>query len=124
MAFKIKHTDRQDGVVLNTSHAQIFNHALDLGVTNVGTIDMTNQVEQRKHGDKSNINLSEDFLSLLLCVIVVEVGIVRVQTEDTETADFDGFVAVLKVSRLLVGDLNVALGDGTSLSHCSKFLWC
>ncbi|KAI6774320.1 hypothetical protein HG531_001169 [Fusarium graminearum] len=103
-------------------HAQIFNHALNLGVTNVGTIDMTNQVEQRKHGDKSNINLSEDLLSLLLCVVVVKVGIVRVQTEDTETADFDGFGTVLKVSRLLVGDLDVALGDGTSLSHGSKFL--
>lgn len=50
-------TDRQDSVVLDTCHAQIFDHSLDFGIPDVGSIDMADEVESRQHWDESNVNL-------------------------------------------------------------------
>jgi hypothetical protein len=50
-------TDRQDSVVLDTRHAQVFHHALNLGVANVGSVDVADQVEQSQHGHKTDVHL-------------------------------------------------------------------
>lgn len=101
-------TDRENGVVLHSRHAQVFNHALDLCVTNIGTVDVANQVQRRKHGNKADVNLSEDLLSLLLGVVCVELSILWVQAEDAKACNVDGLGRILKV-RVLVHDVNVTL---------------
>ncbi|KAI6749528.1 hypothetical protein HG530_014942 [Fusarium avenaceum] len=109
--------DRQNGIVLNTRHLQIVNHAFDLCVTDVGSVDVANQVEQRQHRHKSHIDLAEDLFALLLGVVVIEFGIFRVQAENAEATNLCDFGGVLEVSRFLVADLDVALGDGASGGH-------
>lgn len=37
-------TDSQNSVVLHSTHAQILHHALDLGIADVGTVDMADQI--------------------------------------------------------------------------------
>jgi len=106
----IVRTDGENCVILNSRHAQVLNHALDLRVTNVGTVDVANQVQRCKHGDKANINLSEDLLSLLLGVVCVELSILWVQAKDAKASNVDGLGRILKV-RVLVHDVNVALFD-------------
>lgn len=103
-------TNGENSVVLHSRHAQVLNHALNLRVTNIGTVDVANQVQRCKHGDKANVNLSEDLLSLLLGVICVELSILWVQAKDAKAGNVDGLGRILKV-RVLVHDVNVALFD-------------
>lgn len=52
-------TDRQDSVVLDTCHAQIFDHSLNFGISDIGSIDMADEVESCQHWNESNVNLSK-----------------------------------------------------------------
>lgn len=62
-------------VVLDTRHAEVFHHALDLGVTDVGSVDVGEKVKSGKNWYKSQVDLPDQSLSLILRKGIVEFGL-------------------------------------------------
>lgn len=52
-------TDRENRVVLNSSHSKVLYHPFNLCVSDVGSIDVADQVKHRKNGDEPPINLNK-----------------------------------------------------------------
>ena len=50
-------TNSENRVILYPRHAQVLNHALNFGITNISPINMANQVQQCEHGDQTGVHL-------------------------------------------------------------------
>lgn len=50
-------TDGEDDVVLQPCHAEVVDHAFDFGISNVGTINVADEIQNGQHGDKSDVDL-------------------------------------------------------------------
>lgn len=83
---------------MHSSHPQVVYHAFDLGIADVGTINMAYEIQQRQHWYQSQINLvvklvlgetlwrdlssylAGDSLPLLFSVVTVEGRIFGIQS--------------------------------------------
>lgn len=95
---------REGDVVLYAIHAQVLDHALDLCVANVGSVDVSlcvrtanvsqasrltpsnlvrthHEVQQRQDRDKADVDLSNHLLLAILRVVLVEVGLFSSKTD-------------------------------------------
>jgi hypothetical protein len=128
--------DGQDDVVLHAGHVQIFDHALDLCIANVGSVDVADQVEKGEHRHEAEVDLeecelvarhrqkakktylAEDLLPLLIGIAGEELCIDRIKTENAEAGDVDGLSVGVGDDVLVVDGLDVVLLDGAPLvSH-------
>lgn len=114
-------TDRKHRVVLNACHLQILDHALDLGVSNIRTVNMANQIQQRQHGDQTKIHLPEDLLSTVLREVDVELLVVGSQADDAERVNLRDMRWLRRKGldvRRLVGYLDIILAVGSGTHGC------
>ena len=95
---------REGDVVLYAIHAQILDHAFDLCVANVGSVDVSlcvrtanvsqasrltpsnlvrthHEVQQRQDRDKADVDLSNHLLPGILGVVLVKVGLLSSKTD-------------------------------------------
>lgn len=62
-------------VVLNARHTQILHHALNLGIADVGSVDVREKIEYSKNRYKSQVDFPDHSLPLILGEVLVKVGL-------------------------------------------------
>ena len=128
-------TNSKNGVILYPRHSQVFDHAFNFRIADIGPVDMADQVQQGQHGDQTGVHLlwlaiislymdmevshlPKDLLPPFCRKIGIKVLIVRRQTNHSKGSYLSNVGALgdaLDV-RGLVDNLDVFLGDGSSHS--------